>query len=232
MLTQSVVLWDVDGTLLVGGPAGRDVFDLALERVLGRSVVGHGVAMSGKTDPQIAREIMGWAGVPAADCDGHLAATLTYLEAALAQLHDRLPAEGRVLPGVPQLLARLHEAGVTQALLTGNIRPNAVVKVTAFGLDRWLDLDLGAYGSDHHDRRELVPLVLARLAAPAERVCADRVWVVGDTPLDLACAQAAGVRCLLVATGGYGVDELTGLGADKVLPDLADTDRVATLLAG
>jgi phosphoglycolate phosphatase-like HAD superfamily hydrolase len=86
--------------------------------------------------------------------------------------------------------------------------------------------ELGGYGSDHVDRPELVRLALERVAAAGHDVVADRVWVIGDTPRDHACAVANGVRSMLVATGSYAVDELTGLGADIVVDDLTDLATV------
>jgi phosphoglycolate phosphatase-like HAD superfamily hydrolase len=127
------------------------------------------------------------------------------------------------------LLAGDHR--VVSTLLTGNIAANAAVKVAAFGLDQWLDLSLGAYGSDEADRNLLVPVALRRLAS-VRGVCLDPSdsWVIGDTPRDLECARVAGARCLLVATGRYSMKQLAALGADAVLADLADAPAVANLL--
>jgi phosphoglycolate phosphatase len=229
-----LVLWDVDGTLVRVGGAGREVFEVAVRKAFGRDVTGHGVAMSGKTDPEIAREILAFAAADDATADEHLAAVLEHLERELAGAVERMRQEGRVLPGVERLLPRLHDdPGMLQSVLTGNIAANALVKLAAFGLDRWLDLDVGAFGSDHHDRRELVPIAMkkARKRHGRSYEPAD-VWVVGDTPKDLACARAGGARCLLVATGHFPASELRSLEADAVLDDLTDVDRVLALLAG
>ena len=231
-MVERLVLWDVDGTLLRGGPVSKDVFDRAVEHVLGRHPGDHGVLMSGKTDPQIALEIL-MAGEMAED-DGrrHVPTILERLETELADAAHLLREGGRVMPGIEDVLRRLHDdPAVHQSLLTGNIAGNAAVKVAAFGLDRWLDLEIGAYGSDHHDRTTLVPIALERARRlRGIEVRPHDVWVVGDTPLDLACARAAGARCLLVATGRLPVDELEAAGPDAVLPDLADVDRVVALL--
>lgn len=89
----------------------------------------------------------------------------------------------------------------------------------------------GAFGSDHADRNLLVPVALGRAAEHRRRTFhPGQVWVIGDSANDLACARASGARCLLVATGGAGFDELGALGPDAVLPDLGDTDRVVGLL--
>ncbi len=166
------------------------------------------------------------------DLDTQLPVVVKAVEAEVAAAATMLAETGEALPGVRPLLARLAAAdGVHQTLLTGNTMANAVVKVTAFGLQRWLDLDIGAYGSDHADRRELVPIAVER-ARRLRGVDVDPhdTWVVGDTANDLACARAGNVHCLLVATGRTPFDDLAALGPDAVLGDLSDTDAVARIL--
>ncbi|MEO6120958.1 MAG: HAD hydrolase-like protein [Acidimicrobiales bacterium] len=226
------MLWDVDGTLLTTSGIAQRAFDLAAAHVLGRPPGDHAVAMSGKTDPGIALEILAFAGVAADEARRRVPEVLARLEWELADATDRVRSEGRTHAGVESLLARLHaEPSVLQSALTGNTRANAAVKLAAFGLDRWLDLDVGAYGSDHHDREMLVPLALRRAKSLRGRSFdPDQVWVVGDTPRDLACARAAGARCVLVATGRFSFHELQAADADHTLADLADTDAVLDLL--
>lgn len=227
-----LVLWDVDGTLLRTNGVAQHAFDTAAEHVLGRPPGDHRVRMSGKTDPCIALEILAFAGAAPAEAARLLPAVLDRLEAELAAAIDLVREQGHVLPGVAEVLADLHrDADVVQSVLTGNLAANAGVKLRAFGLDRWIDIEVGAFGSDHHDREELVPVALERVARLRGRTLRPGdVWVVGDTPRDLACARAAGSRCLLVATGQFGVDELGALEPDEVLPDLTDTTAVARLL--
>jgi phosphoglycolate phosphatase-like HAD superfamily hydrolase len=231
-----LVLWDIDGTLVRIGDLGRDPFQSAITSVLARDLepeFHRRVNMSGKTDPQIARELLVAASVGESDADRHLPEVLRLLETGLAAVEHRMAESGRALPGAAAVLERL--AGrddVVQSVLTGNLAGNALVKLRAFGLDRFLDLDAGAYGSDHHDREELVPIALAKAAArhPGASFSASETWVVGDTPRDLACARAGGARCALVATGNFGVDDFADLGADALLVDLSDTDDVVALL--
>ena len=234
MASTRLVLWDVDGTLVHAGDAAVRAFDVAVERVIGRPAGAHGVRMSGKTDPQIALEILEFARVGAGEAQDHLPLVLEHLESELTAAVHHLQGHGRVMPGVVELLARLHVApDVVSSVLTGNIEPNGRRKVAAFGLDRWLDLDVGAYGSDDHDRNKLVPIALAKLAsqrAPAPGP--GDVWVVGDTPRDLECAQAGGARCLLVGTGRFRTEELRALGPDAAVNDLADVDAMYDLLTG
>jgi phosphoglycolate phosphatase-like HAD superfamily hydrolase len=116
-------------------------------------------------------------------------------------------------------------------VLTGNLEGNARTKLSAFGLERYLDLDVGAFGSDHHDRGRLVPFSLRRVRERyGWELEPGDVWVVGDTPRDLSAAQAGGARCLLVATGRSPAAELRELRAEAVLDDLSDVDRVLSLL--
>jgi phosphoglycolate phosphatase len=207
-------------------------FDAAVARALGRPAGEHGVRMSGKTDPEIALEILAYAQVAEAEAREHLPLVLEHLERELAGAVHQLQERGRVMPGVEELLARLDAAdGVISSVLTGNIEANGRLKLAAFGLDRWLDLEVGAYGSDDPDRRRLVAVALDKLARSRRiSVRPDEVWVVGDTPRDLDCARAAGARCLLVGTGGYGVEELRALAPDAVVEDLRPVDDVYALL--
>lgn len=208
------VLWDIDGTLLRAGAVSRDAFLAAFTHVVGRLPTKRAgnVSFAGRLDPWIAEQVCLAEGI-----DPALGPPLLdRLPVELAARADRLAAESVVLPHVPETLAALAARGWWQGVLTGNVRETARTKVTALGLDVHLDLDGSAYGDDALTRDELVPIALARSGRPPEGT-----WVVGDTPHDLTCARAGGVRCLLVATGSYGYDELAALGPDAVLPDLA-----------
>ncbi len=151
---------------------------------------------------------------------------------AEAAATGHLRAGGTACPGIADVLAELAaDPRVLSTLLTGNIAPNALVKVAAFGLDPWLDLTVGAYGSDAIDRNLLVPIALRRLSSRrGVDLAPEDAWVIGDTPRDLECARAAGARCLLVATGRFGLEELADLEPDAVLEDLSDTPAVVKLL--
>ena len=232
---MKLLLWDVDGTLVRAGVVGRDPFQQAITSVLQRDLGAEfhrRVRMSGKTDPQIARELLIEAEVHEHDVDRHLPDVLRRLEEAMLAVEHRLQAEGHAIAGAEEVLAACASRDdVVQSVLTGNLAANAVVKLRAFGLDRFIDFDIGAFGSDHHDREELVPIALTKAAAKhGMPFRAEDTWVIGDTPRDCACAKAGGARCVLVATGGFGRDELEGLGADAVLDDLSDTGAVVSLL--
>ncbi len=230
-MIRRLILWDIDGTLVRAGSLGASVFDDALESVLGRRP-DRRVIMSGKTDPQIVREYLLALGVE--ETEGLVAGVLDGIGRGLAAGVDRMLAEGKACPGAAELLA--HLAGddrVLNSVLTGNIAANARVKLAAFGLDGWLDLAVGAYGSDDADRVRLVPVALSRVAeCYGVALLGEEVWVIGDTPLDLACAQASGAHCLLVGTGRLPANELEGLGADAVLDDLTETETIIKILTG
>ena len=231
---RRLILWDVDGTLVWTGPATRDAFDRAVSSVLGRAVGDHGVSLGGKTDPQIALEILSALAVAEDEARGHMPNVLRAVERELADAVEAVRRDGRVLPGIEELLQRLsRRPDVIQTVLTGNTEANGRLKVGMFGLDPYLDADVGAYGSDSADRRELVPIALAKLERlRGIRMTPADTWVIGDTVLDLACARAGGARCLLVATGRVGFEELAGAGAEAAMPDLSDVDAVERLLLG
>jgi phosphoglycolate phosphatase len=229
---RRLILWDIDGTLVRAGPASLAAFDEAVRAVVGRDPGAHGVTFSGKTDPQIALEILAAMAISDSEAAEHLPGVLDALEVALHEAVDTIRQSGRVLPGVEEVLRRLAgDPSVLQTVLSGNIEPNARLKLAAFGLDGWFDFESGGYGSDHQDRERLVPIVLDKVAGRhGFRPGPSNVWVVGDTPLDLACARAGGALCLLVATGWTPLADLQVAGADAVLPDLSDTDGVVRIL--
>jgi phosphoglycolate phosphatase-like HAD superfamily hydrolase len=230
---RRLLLWDVDGTLVSCGPAGREALEAGTRLAGGPDTLPH-LSMSGKTDPQILAEMLQGAGVAPADVDALVPRALAESERVLAGWRERIRREGRVHPGVQHLLGELAgRAGVRQTLVTGNVAANAAVKVGAFGLDGYLDLPVGAYGDDHAERDRLVPIALDRVRElRGETYAPDQVWVIGDTDRDLRCARAAGVRCLLVGTGRDGFDGVRDLAADAVLENLAATQSVLAILLG
>jgi len=146
--------------------------------------------------------------------------------AALQRLVDErlgeLRAQTSTYPGVDALVAKLAAAGVRQTIVTGNVAAVARHKLEAGGLIPPIEPEFGGYGDSAPNRAAVAQVALDRLAAAGWQPDLGGVWVVGDTYRDLACARAVGVRCALVATGRRPVEELAGLGADIVLPDLSD----------
>lgn len=224
-----LVLWDVDGTLVDSARLGRDAFHEAFTAVTGRRPAGE-VPFAGRTDLEIALDMLERAGVR--EPERMLGPFHAALGNAMAARADELRERGRVLPGARKALERLgREPGVIQSVLTGNIAPNARVKLAAYGLDGYVDLDSGAYGSDHRMRGELVAIARRRAEERyAVELAPDRVVLIGDTPLDVAAAREGGARAVGVATGPYGRDALADAGADAVLEDLVDGDALVAAL--
>jgi phosphoglycolate phosphatase-like HAD superfamily hydrolase len=214
----TTVLWDIDGTLLSSGAVAARAFLDAVAEVTGRRPSPERRDYGGRLDSEIADMLLAAVGAAPDQVAGVLAALERLVTDRLADLR----AQTRTYPGVAALLARLAQAGVRQTVVTGNVAAVARYKLEAGLLIPPIEPELGGYGDSARDRAAVARVALDRMAAAGWRPDPGEVWIVGDTPRDLACARAVGVRCALVATGRRPVGELTGLGADIVLPDLSD----------
>jgi phosphoglycolate phosphatase-like HAD superfamily hydrolase len=225
-MKSHLVLFDIDGTILLTGGAGRRAITTALHEVVGPVHAFAHVRFDGKTDPQIVSELLDAAGHArphdAERIDQLCRRYVTLLERELLE-----PAGVTVMPGVSPLLDALEaHARVVLGLLTGNVAEGAALKLRAAGLnpERFA---VGAYGSDSAHRPELPAIAAERAAELFGRVPAgDEVIIIGDTPADIACGAAIGARAIGVATGGYTVADLAACGPHAVFPDLSDTERV------
>lgn len=219
-----LVLFDIDGTLLKGGPRLRRWFGSALEEVFHARGDLDGYSFAGKTDPQIVSELMAGAGFSATRVEAGLPLVK---ERYLQRLRRELRAEDlELLPGVFDLLSHLaSNAEVTFGLLTGNWEISARLKLACLGLERFFAF--GAYGDGHKSRISLPPLALERAALAAGRgFSPSETLMVGDTLLDVECARAHGIRTAAVATGYASQEELRASGADWVLPHLGEAHRI------
>jgi phosphoglycolate phosphatase-like HAD superfamily hydrolase len=226
---RRLILFDIDGTL-VRGRAARHAFEIALRAAYGTAGAIDTHDFSGKTDPQIARELLTAAGVEDARVDAGLP---RLWERYLSELEARLPGEPyRVLPGVRELLDALDESGdAALGLVTGNVVGGARLKLGSVGL--FERFRIGGYGSDDEIRNHLPRVAIERArAAWAKDFDKADVWIVGDTPLDVACAVHEGVRALAVATGRHAADELSACGAEVVVEDLTDLEGGLRTLLG
>ena len=224
------MLWDIDGTLVNTAGHGRDAFMQAFETVFGRQPAVADVAMAGRTDQAICLDLLDANGVR--DPEVHVPRMFEELHLALVERRDLMAEHGSPQPGVREALTQLRSRDdVLQSLLTGNIEPNAEVKLAAFGLESLVDLAIGGYGSDHVTRSELVGVARRKaLALRGVDVAPAATVIVGDTPLDIDAAHAAGARAVAVATGPYSLEELGQTGPDAALEDVTDAAALVAAL--
>ena len=229
-----LVLFDIDGTLLSAGRAARESVLAAMEAVFGwradPAAPREGrYDFSGKTDPQILRELVGdHVGVERREAELPRALSL-YLE----ELRRRLTPEAVVpKPGIAELLRRLAgEPRVTLALLTGNLEAGARLKLEPPGFNPYFPF--GAFGSDSADRYELPPVAVARAREHCGRDFQGKaVVIVGDSVHDVACGRSLGVRSVAVATGPTPAERLASERPDALLADFSDVDAGMEAILG
>jgi phosphoglycolate phosphatase-like HAD superfamily hydrolase len=220
MIAMPVFLFDIDGTLVSSGGAGKAAMEQALQTAFGVRVGQHGIPFSGRTDRAIGRDLFLHHAVEesAANWQRFLNDYLGHLPGLLVR------HAGRVLPGIAALLETLRvRDGTTLGLLTGNIRAGARIKLSHFGL--FHHFTFGGFGDAHHQRddvaREALAAVRAHLGAGID---SRDIWVIGDTPLDVRCARAIGARVVAVATGWHSLDELALSEPDVLVADLSDPE--------
>ena len=226
MADITLVLFDIDGTLLLSDGAGRRAIHRALTELFG-STGPEKHRFDGKTDRQIVRELMRLAGHEDPVIDERMDALLErYVSYLTTELADPAHAS-RLMPGVRELLDALAvRDDVILGLLTGNLVEGARAKLAAVGID-FARFRVGAYGSDHEVRAELPGIAQARTRELLDiAVHGEQVVVIGDTPADLTCGRAIGARAIGVATGTHSVEELLAHQPHAVFADLSDTHRV------
>ncbi len=227
---MKLLLFDIDGTLLTTNGAGRGAVESALSDLTGHPISAEGLSFSGKTDPQILREVLAQNGADAVWTDGRFAEAVEAFRQAMHRLFD--PAATEALEGACALIGRLHADERAQlALLTGNLHEMAYLKIGAVGLGE-AHFPFGAFGSDSEDRNALPALAAERAAThagPSFRP-AD-VVVIGDTPRDIACGRLGGCTTVAVATGSYDRAALAEHEPDLLLDSLAEAEALVDLLA-
>ena len=225
-----LVLFDIDGTLISSRGVGRRAFGRALRAVYGTEGALDSYDTRGKTDPRIVVDVLGAVGLgrPAIDA-GLEACYITYAQelAALIGAGECV----QLLPGMDTVVRDLAARDdVVVGLLTGNIAAGAELKLRPTGL--WPCFRVGAFGSDHIDRRQLPFVALARVRQHlGHDLPFDRVTIIGDTPHDIDCARACGAIAVAVATGLYPRDELAAHSPDLLFDDFADVAAVVAALA-
>jgi len=224
---RKLVLFDVDGTILLTAGAGRRAIFAALREEVANVAPLDEIRFDGKTDPEIVAELLAGAGQPAARESPRVRRLCERYVSHLARELGLPTARTTVMPGVLPLLDRLQaEVSVVLGLLTGNVAAGAALKLRSGGIDP-ARFSVGAYGSDAAYRHEL-PWIAARRAQPIfGRVPRGaEVVIIGDTPADIGCGVGIAARAVAVATGSYSVAELTACGPHAAFENLSDTDRV------
>lgn len=223
-----LVLWDVDHTLIENGGVSKANYALAFEILTGRPAQT-AARTDGRTDVDIMDGLFADNGAKSpADQDMVLAA----LAEAGRRNAEELRVRGYSLPGAAECLERLAErSDVINSILTGNIEDNARVKLGIFGLDKWVDFSVGAFGAEHRVRSQLVPIAQAKAAERYGFNVEDEVTLlVGDTVRDVMAGREGGARVIAVATGSDSEEVLREAGADAVLGSLGDADVFCAVL--
>ena len=237
---RKLVLFDIDGTLVLTGGAGIRAMNRACEELVGHPLALDGIPVAGRTDRIILTDVVARAG-RALD-DGLLE---RLRKRYISNLREEIEQPGRtqsfeslgprggvkaVMPGIRELLDVLElREDIFLGLLTGNFEAGARIKLEHF--DLWRYFRCGAFGDDAADRNELVPFALERARrCGLPDISPHHILVVGDTPHDVACARAVGATPVAVATGGFTVEQLRESGADIVFQDLSRANEFLNLL--
>lgn len=224
---KHVILFDIDGTLLLSGGAGQLAMNRAISEAFGLTDLECEIPAAGRTDRAITTDLFRHFGVGTDEArwDHFVATYFRLLPLAMREL------QGHLLPGVPELLAQLAaRSDVTLGLLTGNFEEGAWIKLRHFGIDRYFGF--GGFGDRHFDRDDV-----ARLAYEAthqhlgRRVEPHDVWVLGDTPFDVRCGKAIGARTVAVATGMCSAAELRQHAPDVLMRDFSTPELFVRCLS-
>ena len=225
-MRDSLLLWDIDGTLVYMDRAGERALLIAIRELYGRDLGRNlPIDLRGRTDTSICRDLLDFLGVPPTEAEQarFQAAYLDLLPTSLTMVKPHIK------PGIIAALDAVHaHPEIHQGLLTGNLIAGAKLKLSHLGL--WKYFDFGAFANDSHIRNELGPFALARAKEKLGiDFPPDRVWIIGDTPHDVACGQAIGAKTIAVATGAFSVEELAALNPTYALADLSDTEALLKL---
>lgn len=225
-MTQQILFFDIDGTMLSTGGAGQKAMEQALVEDFQITFPFEGVLTAGRTDAGIENELFARFGLKdtRAERDRFRRSYLSRLPGCLKEL------PGALLPGVRQLLDHLvNDEGFHLSLLTGNYAEGAWIKLRHFQLDHFFTG--GGFGDLHPARDDVARLALQTVQQQLRRpVSGQSTWVIGDTPADIQCARAIRARAIAVATGVYRAEELSPHTPDHLFQDLSMTETVMQAL--
>ena len=226
-MRDSLLLWDIDGTLVYMDRAGERALLMAIRDLYGRDLGGRlPVDLRGRTDTSIIRDLFVFLDMPS-NPEEEKRLQLAYL----SHMPATMPAgKARVLAGIREALDAVHaHPEIHQALLTGNLKEGARLKLSYFGL--WDYFEFGAFADDSPIRDELGPFALARAEESLGiKFPPGNVYIIGDTPHDIACGNAIGAKTIAVATGAFSVEELAALNPTHTFADLSDTQALLKVI--
>lgn len=224
---MKLVLFDVDGTLILTGGAGMRALYRALDLHFGIKVDREPIHPDGKTDPLIVKELLKYFHLEAQYNDKTrdlmLSSYLGFLDEEMSRARSRNLIQ--ILPGVAEFLEMLN--GLSDfciGLVTGNLEQGARIKLKNAGLDRYFRF--GGYGSDSEDRTSLTRIGIQRGAHTIAPAPVEGAFVIGDTPLDIHHGHAAGARVIAVASARYGMDELQAHDPDLLVAALTEAESI------
>jgi phosphoglycolate phosphatase-like HAD superfamily hydrolase len=226
-VTRKLVLFDIDGTILLTAGAGRRAILAALSDEVPDIRALERIRFDGKTDPQIVAELLEMAGKPEARGSDRVRFLCSRYVDHLARELERPTSRTTLMPGIPELLDRLEEEdGAVLGLLTGNVAEGAALKLRSGGIDP-SRFRVGAYGSDAAHRLELPPIAARRATQFFGREPSGaEVVIIGDTPADISCGSCISARAVAVATGSYSLSDLAACAPHAVFENFRDTERV------
>lgn len=217
-MTEKLVLFDIDETLIDAGRAGTRALNRSFSQLFDIHDAFRDIRMAGMTDLQIVRQGLQKHNLP--DANGEVDVVV---EKYLSLLVEEIDNPWRtVKPGVYEILDILAAESVPLGLLTGNLEKGAGIKLKPFGLDRYFAA--GSFGSDHEDRDELLPIAIRKFSQIGVMTVPQRCVIIGDTPRDVRCSKVHGGHCIGVATGPYGKESLNHAGADIVVESLEEKE--------
>ncbi|MFI9588605.1 HAD family hydrolase [Streptomyces sp. NPDC052236] len=228
-----LVFWDIDRTLLYVGDVDRQVYREAFAEVVGRPVERLPARGTGVTMPLAIRGLLLDNGVPDVEVLALTARMVKLLPERLADHRSDLQREGTLMAGAQVALRAVHESeGLLPSVVTGNLKPNAVLKLEALNLDRFVDLEVGGYASDDEHRPALVAVAQRRARDKhSSSFTRSNTVIIGDSLEDVRTGRQGGAAVIAVASGKTTANELKDAGAEVVLESLVDVKQVRDAIA-
>ncbi|MGC5361975.1 HAD family hydrolase [Streptomyces sp. DT24] len=227
-----LVLWDIDRTLLHVGETDRLVYREVFHALVGRTATALPARGTGVTMPLAVRELLSANDIPASDIDHLSRLMVDRLPGELRRHREALRRDGHLMPGaVEALRAVRQDQQLVPTIVTGNLKENAEVKLSTFGLVEYVDMAVGGYASDDSHRPALVRIAQDRAErAYAHSFTRENTVIIGDSLQDVRTGQEGGSRVIGVASGTTSARTLTDAGADHVIEDLTDPARILSLI--